>query len=420
MKQKQAVWLLCIVLITISLICVHHVSAGGLYLSQLNSPVSLGTAGVSNVVNNLAADAAYTNPAGMTGIERDTVMPGLQILIPEVKFDASIATAGGDDGGNVGAIAPIPGFNAVKVLSDKWRLGFAVTAPLGGGVEYGDNFVGRYAATRAFLSGLGFSPSLAYKINDRVSVGLGVTAIYTNMDMDIAINRPGALPDGQVSIDKIDDWSAQGFAGLTWQVTDKAMIGFVYRTKSEIELEGDLAFKGTPLINLITGSPDKVKIDFDVVPLYAVGLAYDVSDDLRLIADFDYEEWSEFSNNYISIDTALGGITTALDRKWKDTWHAGVGVIYRMDGSAMSAGVAYDSSPVEDEDRTFDLPADEQLKFGASYSRIVRDNFAWALGLSYVWLGNGKIDQTLQGVRVQGEFETNYFVSVGGNVRYLF
>jgi long-chain fatty acid transport protein len=428
MKQKQAVWLLCIVLISISLISSHHVFAAGLYLSQLNSPVSLGTAGVSNVVNNLAADAAYTNPAGMTGIERDTVMPGFQILIPEVKFKSSIATGGGEDGGNVGAIAPIPGFNAVKVLSDEWRLGFAITAPLGGGVEYGDNFVGRYAATRAFLSGLGLSPSLGYKINDKISVGLGVTAIYTNMDLDIAINRnaltpgPVSKPDGQVSIDKIDDWSAQGFAGLTWQVTDKAMIGFVYRTKSEIELEGDLAFKGTPLINLITGSPDKVKVDFDVVPLYGVGLAYDVSDDLRLIADFDYEEWSEFSNNYISIDTDTpsGTINTAIDRKWKDTWHVGVGVIYRMDGSAITAGVAYDSSPVEDEDRTFDLPVDEQLKIGASYSRFVRDNFGWALGLSYVWLGDGKIDQTTQGVKVQGEFETNYFVSVGGNVRYLF
>ena len=48
-------------------------------------------------------------------------MPGFQIVIPEVNFDASIATAGGDDGGNVGATALIPGFNAVKVLSDNWK-----------------------------------------------------------------------------------------------------------------------------------------------------------------------------------------------------------------------------------------------------------------------------------------------------------
>jgi hypothetical protein len=50
----------------------------------------------------------------------------------------------------------------------------------------------------------------------------------------------------------------------------------------------------------------------------------------------------------------------------------------------------------------------------------MRDNLAWAVGLGYVWLGDGKIDQTAQGVRVEGEFDTNYFVSLGGNVRYLF
>ena len=433
MKQKRVIFLLTICLVTFSLMFAQHAFAAGLYLSQLNSPVSLGTAGVNNVINNLSADAAYTNPAGMTGIERDTVMPGFQLLIPQVTFDASIAEAGGDDGTNVGAIALIPGFNAVKVLSDKWRLGLAVTAPLGGGVDYGDNFVGRYQATRSFLAGLGISPSLGYKINDKVSVGLGVSAIYTNMDLDIAINRnalapgPGSLLDGKISIDKIDDWSAQGFAGITWQVTDKAMIGFVYRTKSEIDLEGDLAINGAPLINQITGSPDTVKVSFDVVPLYAVGLAYDVSDNLRIIADFDYEEWSEFSDNYISVNIASNSLTTALDRNWQDTWHAGVGVIYKTDVSItpgpvsyISAGVAYDSSPVEDEDRTFDLPADEQLKVGTSYSRIVNDNLGWGLGFSYVWLGEGKIDQTAQGVRVQGEFVTNYFVSFGGNVRYLF
>jgi len=264
MKKRSLTFLLTICFVTVSLMFAQHAFAGGLYLSQLNSPVSLGTAGVNNVVNNLAADAAYTNPAGMTGIERDTIMPGFQILFPKVEFESTIADGGGDDGGNAGDIAAVPGFNAVKVLSDKWRLGVAVTAPLGGGVDYGNNFVGRYQATRAFLTGLGVTPSLGYKINDSVSVGFGVTAIYTNMDMNIAINRPGLLPDGFVNIDNIDDWSAQGVLGLTWQVTDKALLGLVYRTKSEIELEGDLTISGAPLINLITGSPNTIGLDFDV------------------------------------------------------------------------------------------------------------------------------------------------------------
>jgi long-chain fatty acid transport protein len=400
--------------------------AGGLYISEVNSPASLGTAGANNVVNNVAADAAYTNPAGMTGIDRDTLMPGFQLILPKVEFDPSIATAGGNDGGNAGEVAPIPGLSAVKVLSDQWRLGLAITAPIGGGVDYGDNFAGRYSATRSVLTGLGISPSLGYKINNSVSVGIGVTAIYTKFDLDIAIKQStplGApLSDGMVHIDKIDDWSGQGFLGLTWQITDQAMLGVVYRTKAEIELEGDLSIKGlagpTRIVNAITSRLDKVEVDFDLAQVVAVGLAYDVSDDLRIMVDFDWEDWSEFSDNYISIQG--GAITTDIDRKWDDTWHVGVAALYKMDDSFMSAGISYDSSPVDDDDRTFDLPADEQLKLGASYGQHVRDNLSWAVGLGYVWLGEGKIAQLSQGEFVKGEFDSNFFVSIGGNMRYLF
>ncbi len=45
-------------------------------------------------------------------------------------------------------------------------LGTAV-APQGGGVSYGDDFVGRYGATRVALAAVGGSPSIACKVKDR-------------------------------------------------------------------------------------------------------------------------------------------------------------------------------------------------------------------------------------------------------------
>jgi long-chain fatty acid transport protein len=411
--------LFAICLVTILLMISHSAFAGGLYLSQVNSPASLGTAGVNNVVNNFAPDAAYTNPAGMTGIDKDEIMPGFQLLVPIVKFEPTTAEAGGNDGGNAGETALVPGVSLVKVLSDDWRFGFAITAPLGGGVDYGDSFVGRYAATRSVISGLGITPSVGYKINDKVSVGAGISAIYSNMDLDVAINRPGALPDGFVRIDKIDDWSAQGILGLTWQVTDKAMLGLVYRTKSEVNLGGDLKFEGAPLINEITGNPDSIGIDFDYAQVIAVGLAYDVSDKMRLVFDLDWEDWSEFSDNYVSIQG--GSLTTTIKRNWEDTWHVGAAVLYKIDEeSYYSAGIGYDTSPVEDEDRTADLPLDEQLKLGFSYGKHRMDKFDYAVGLGFIWLGDGKMDQVAQGARYAGKFDSNYLISLGGNVRYFF
>ena len=84
---------------------------------------------------------------------------------------------------------------------------------------------------------------MAYKITDKLSIGVGVSALKTVVDMDVAVNQPLFLRDGQVNIDKIDDWSVQGHVGITYQLNESALLGFLYRSKSEIELEGDLTLR---------------------------------------------------------------------------------------------------------------------------------------------------------------------------------
>jgi long-chain fatty acid transport protein len=120
--------------------------AGGFYLPEIATPGSVGTAGVANVTNVDDASSAITNPAGMTYRKNDEVQAGMEVLIPVNKFDSEIATAGGSDGGNAGVPAVIPGLFVVKGLNENLKLGFSVAAVAGGGLDYGENFVGRYQA----------------------------------------------------------------------------------------------------------------------------------------------------------------------------------------------------------------------------------------------------------------------------------
>lgn len=165
---------------------------------------------MANTTNNFGADSAFTNPAGMTGLEQDSIVGGMQVLIPDIKFDSSIAEAGGKDGGNAGNVAAIPSFFAVKVLNDRTRIGFSITGPPGGGMNYGDDFVGRYGAQKVVLTGIALSPSLAYRVSDRLSLGAGVSVLYTNFDETIAINNnavpsPVTLPDSKIKLENMDD-----------------------------------------------------------------------------------------------------------------------------------------------------------------------------------------------------------------------
>jgi hypothetical protein len=74
----------------------------------------------------------------------DSILTDLVVSTGKVEFDSSVATAGGSDGGNSLDTGIIPSFFYTRVLNEKSRFGFSAVAPFGGGLDYGENFVGRY------------------------------------------------------------------------------------------------------------------------------------------------------------------------------------------------------------------------------------------------------------------------------------
>ena len=140
-----------------------------------------------------------------------------------------------------------------------------------------------------------------------------------------------------------------------------------------------------------------------------------------------WQDWSEFSDNGIAVSGGSGDIDTEIDREWDDTWYARIGFAYDIsDQSAYTFGVSYDSSPVNDKHRTFDLPVEEYYKllmFGlvsAAYTWKGKNKLDFALGATLMMIGDAEIDQTSQGVRAAGKFDQNYILFSGGTVRYAF
>ena len=397
--------------------------AGGIYLTEIGTPISVGTAGVANVTNTVSADSVFTNPAGMTGIDGGQVIGGSQVVVPTIRFDSEIATAGGSDGGNAASIVAIPSLFAVKALNEDWRVGLGISAPLGGGVNYHKDFVGRYQAQKSELAVIGISPAVAYRINDKFSLGAGVTFSYTSMNLHLAVNQPGPMStDGQIKMDELDDWAYQGFVGATYKATDRLTFGAVYRSEADVELEGDIKFYNVtvPPLNQLTSKFDKAEIDFSYPQLIQVGVKYKLTDDTFLMADFDWEDWSAFGETGIGL-SGDGSALQSFDRDWDDTFHFGVAVAHHLsEDQAVTAGIGYDTSPVSDSKRTADLPADEQLRLSAAYGKRLSDQLGFALGGTFLWLGEGKMDQTVQGERFKGEFSTNHIIFLSATMNYAF
>ncbi|MDH3899930.1 MAG: outer membrane protein transport protein, partial [Gammaproteobacteria bacterium] len=351
------------------------------------------------------------------------IVGGLQIVTPRIEFDPSRADAGGSDGGNAGNFQPIPSFFYVNKLNDRTRLGFAVIAPMGGGVNYGDDFVGRYAASKAILGVIGLSPSLAYKVNDRFSVGAGVTALYTQFDMNVAINTAAIVPgasDAKAKIENLTDWGYQPFVGLTWQVSDRALLGVVYRAESDVDLEGDVNIRNWS-VPLPKPKFNDAEISWDNPQWLDVGLKYEMTDKDVLFLNGGWQDWSQFSKNGISISGGGTSLDTDVDRQFDDTWYARIGYAHELaPGSFLSLGISYDSSPVKDRHRTFDLPFDDYYKLSAGYGWKGKNKLDFALGGTLMLIDDAEINQTSQGVTAAGEFDTNYILFLGGTLRYEF
>ena len=407
------------------------VFGAGFYSPSIGTPGSLGTAGVANPTNTRGADAAWTNPAGMTGIDEQHVLSGFQIIVPSLKFKAKgvenlsvlprfQGPVQGNNGGNAAEVAPIPSFFYVRPLSDRVRFGFSSTAPLGGGVDYGSDFVGRYALRDVTLAGLAMTPSLAYRVTDKLSVGAGISVVYTTLEQSIAIRQgaPDPALDGRVKFENLDGWGVQGILGLTYAFTDKLLLGVVYRSEADTDLDGDVRFEGLRNPQLTAFLPNSVKISWTNPQWIEAGLRYRLDDKTQLYANAGWQEWSKFSENELSFGNDQ---VVVSDRNWDDTWHAGIAAVRALSSaSAVSFGLAYESSPVKDQYRTLDFPVDEQWKLSGAYGWKQSDNMSFSVGATLSFVGDAPLEQTAQRVTVSGDYDTNFLAIVGATFRYDF
>jgi long-chain fatty acid transport protein len=97
-----------------------------------------------------------------------------------------------------------------------------------------------------------------------------------------------------------------------------------------------------------------------------------------------------------------------IDRNYKDTWHVAVGAHYRVAQPwLLTAGAAYDSSMMDDEDRTPDLPLGEMWRFGLGARYDWSKDLAFGVGYTFLWSGDLDMDVNrgpLAG-RVSGTYE---------------
>lgn len=368
------------------------VPAGGLYLQEMATP-STGTASAGAQAWAHDASTAFHNPAGMTRVDGNQLMIGAGVLSSSVKFDASASTPyGGGNGGDAGGTLPMGSAHMVYSISEDLKLGTSLMALAGAALDYDDKWSGRYQSQSVELMVMFFSPSLAYKINERWSVAAGIPIAYGDLELEVAANLPGPLDDGKIKIDG-DDTEITFNLSTMFEISDQTRIGLVYWYETELDFSGGIklnlpgiSFAGTTTILF----PQCAK----------ASIFHAVNEKIALLGSVGWEDWSRLGE--INISTGKG--SNALPRNWEDTYIFAVGLHYRVsDPWLLQCGISYTTSPVDKDDRTADMPIDRQIRYavGALYS--------WSEALTiggafeYIDLGDAEISSNT----LVGDYETN-------------
>ena len=124
--------------------------------------------------------------------------------------------------------------------SDRWSAGIYATGLSGAGLDYDDDWVGRNQATKVDLLVAAVVPTLAYKLTDRLSVGVGVQYWYSNLNLHLRVPRiDQEREQARASVNGDDT----GFAlklGSMYELTDRTRFGITYQSKIDSEFDGDL------------------------------------------------------------------------------------------------------------------------------------------------------------------------------------
>lgn len=398
--------------------CIFLISTG----SALGAGFALVEQSVSGLGNAFAGGAAsaedattiFYNPAGMTLLGDQQFVLGAHVIIPSLEFHNKGSThvlqgvtgqpLSGGNGGDGGVTKVIPNFYYSKKLSNQFVIGVGVNAPFGLATKYDSTWVGRYHAIESDMYTININPSLAYKVNDQLSVGAGFSAQYINAKLSQAIDfgtiavlkgLPGLSPqlsDGFASV-KGDSWGYGFNLGILYEFTKNTRIGTAYRSRIKQSLEGDIDYSNVPSVFSSAFQNKDVKADITLPESLSVSFFHQLSPQWMVMADFTWTNWRVFKELEI-VDTQ-GNIISKTKEDWHDSYRYSLGVTYLPNNYlTLRAGTAYDTSAVPNAQlRTPRIPDEDRiwLALGAGYKLSKKVSFD--IGYAHLFVKDPKIDK---------------------------
>ncbi|MBK7647993.1 MAG: outer membrane protein transport protein [Betaproteobacteria bacterium] len=310
-------------------------SAAAFQLLEQNAS-GLGTAyaGSAAVADN--ASTIYFNPAGMTQLGGYQLSAGLTGVRPNYEYRDQAGVKSGGDAGSWGAV---PNAYLSGQLTKDLFVGVGVSAPFGLATEYDSAWAGRLIAIKSKITTVNLNPSIAYRVNDKVSLGFGLN--YQKIDAELT--RTGVDLKG-------DDTSWGWNAGALFTLSPAMRVGVSYRSPIKYTLEGTL-----------NGSLP-IRADVKLPDTFILSVWQQVSDRWEAMGDLSYTRWGSLDSLTVVSRNSGAPIGAPEVFNYENSWRFAWGAAYKASQSAkVKFGIAFDRTPVRDQYRSPRVPDNNRL-----------------------------------------------------------
>jgi long-chain fatty acid transport protein len=387
---------------------VSEAQASGFALMEQNAS-GLGNAFAGQAAVAEDASTIFFNAAGLSLLPKGANLAlGGDYIDLSTKFSnsGSVPATGrplGTDGGNAGRSALIPSIYFAMDVAPKVKIGVGVNAPFGLKTEYDAGWIGRFQAIKSSVETLNVNPTVAYQVNDKLSLGAGLNYQTLKAELTKAVSLGVAEGTAKVS----GDDSGWGYnLGVMYQFTPATRLGVSYRSPIKYKIEGDATF--SPGVPAPSGA---ATLDLKVPDTFSLALSQQLAPNLTLLLDATRTGWSSIKELKV-INVASGATLDTTPENFKNTWRYGVGATYRYSNAwSLKAGIALDKTPVNDTDRTPRLPDQDRkwLSFGAQYR--VSNTAQLDIGYAHLFIKDTSINQnagnTARNALISGTYEAS-------------
>ena len=404
--------------------------AGGIMIYEAGHE-GTGLANAGSAVMASDPSILMTNPAGISQLAGTQINFNAQLILGDVSFSRDNAnTFGGNEGGNALKYLPGSSFFISHQLDERSSIGFGMYGNFGLAVDYDDDWAGRYFTQESAILGVSFQPTYAYKITDDLSVGLGPRFMLGYFRTEVAVNNNvlglGNAEDGQLRY-KDTDWGTGANVGVLYNLNERTKLGLAWTSKIKLKFEDKPELKKitNPLLRLALNrlDADQLNVDMNVPQTVTTSVSYQLDPQWTLLGSLGWQDWSDFGKVGVEVDTDLGATSRTAQRQYKDTWHASIGAQHQINPKLRwNVGLGYDSSAVDDKDRTVDNPMNEAWRLATGVSYALQDDVDMHMSYTLIYLGDMDVQQTKarSGGSVSGEYKNAALHVLGGGVVWRF